>query len=278
MQGQSEHNSQRPVNRRHNGFGDITSGGSGIRIQRPFEEDNPKQSAINPANEQQPKARVAYWHRRRSEMKSHRATMQVAPRAVKQRVVRAHFIVGHKNLALRTVIVLVTLGTIVVALLIIDRHLKWKSTSDNSVAAQTITSSLPVFNSPTLVTDLPNYTTILPEGKTINELGGWKRVSPTGDDPVYSFADKIGTIAVSVSEQPLPKNLQTNTPEAIAQLAQSSNAAYGKFSIGVTEVYIGASVNGQESLIFTKSNLLILITSDQIIDNSKWLAYISSFQ
>jgi hypothetical protein len=123
----------------------------------------------------------------------------------------------------------------------------------------------------------PSYATILPKGKSIGSLGGWYKVSPPGRDPVYAYVDKIGSIEVDVSEQPLPDAFKANTAGKVAELAQNFNAAEKLNADGMT-VYIGTSAKGPQSLIFTKSNLLILIKSSSIVTNDQWIQYVSSLQ
>jgi hypothetical protein len=121
----------------------------------------------------------------------------------------------------------------------------------------------------------PSYQTILPKGKTITELGGWARVSPTDSTPVYAYIDTIETVSVSVSEQPLPSSFKNNTSDQVATLAKAYNAS-DKLSADGTEVYIGTSAKGPQSVIFTKKNLLILIKSEKEINNTAWSTYVTS--
>jgi hypothetical protein len=121
------------------------------------------------------------------------------------------------------------------------------------------------------------YTTVLPTHKSIADLGGWKRVSPTASDPVYAYNDMIGTIAISVSEQPLPASFKNDTDAHIADLAKAYNAT-ATTQVGDMIVYIGTSSKGPQSVIFTKNNLLILIKSEDQITNAAWSSYAASLQ
>ncbi|MDB5179772.1 MAG: hypothetical protein JWN12_404 [Candidatus Saccharibacteria bacterium] len=123
----------------------------------------------------------------------------------------------------------------------------------------------------------PGYTTILPTGKSIVQLGGWVRVSPTGSDPVYAYADTVSGVPISVSQQPLPASFKNNSDSKVAELAKSYNAT-ATITIGDTTVYIGTSAKGPQSVIFTKSNLLILIKSEKKIENAAWSTYAASLQ
>lgn len=130
---------------------------------------------------------------------------------------------------------------------------------------------------PTLTRGTPKYSTALPAGKTIQQLGGWARVSPPGRSPVYAYVDKVGDVRVDVSEQPLPANFKNNTDDQIAQLAQNFSAN-DKVMAGDTAVYIGTSAEGPQSVILTKKKLLILIKSTSFITNEQWISYVNSLQ
>ena len=121
----------------------------------------------------------------------------------------------------------------------------------------------------------PSFQTVLPSGQSITSLGGWHRVTPPGDDPVFAFGDTIDSVPISVSEQPLPDAFKHDTLSAVADLAKQYNATT-KLKAGDTVVYIGTSAKGPQSTILTKHNLLILIKSKNQIDNSSWTDYISS--
>ncbi len=130
---------------------------------------------------------------------------------------------------------------------------------------------------PGIVRGDPTYRTLAPAGKDIADLGGWARISPPGKDPVYAFADKIGGIGISVSQQPLPQNLKSDTEAQIKKLAGDFNATE-KVTAGDTILYMGTSVDGPQSVIFSKSGLLILIKSASQIPNGQWVTYVDSLR
>lgn len=115
----------------------------------------------------------------------------------------------------------------------------------------------------------PEYPTALPEGKSAEDLGGWKRVSPPGDDPVFAYTDSIDDITISVSQQPIPDGLD------IAELARSYSATT-TLDVKGTDVYIGTSAQGPQSVILSKNGLLILIKSQYKIPEDSWVEYIAS--
>jgi hypothetical protein len=123
----------------------------------------------------------------------------------------------------------------------------------------------------------PDYPTVLPASKSIQDLGGWTRVSPPDRNPVFAYADKIGNTPINVSQQPLPDDFEADADQQIQQLA-SGYKANEKITAGSISVHIGTSAKGPQSVIFNKDNLLVLIKSSAQIDNDRWAAYINSLK
>lgn len=123
-------------------------------------------------------------------------------------------------------------------------------------------------------TNAPNYATILPDGKSIAQLGGWKRVSPPNKDPVFAYLDTIDGVAISVSEQPLPKSFLNDPAGQTAELAKNYNAT-DKVMSGATAVYIGTNIKGPQSVVLTKDNVLVLIKSAGKIEDISWTNYVA---
>ena len=121
----------------------------------------------------------------------------------------------------------------------------------------------------------PSYGTITPDGKS--PVNGWSRVSPETSDPVYAYADRIDSVSIIVSQQPLPKDFTSDTKNKVRDLATNYSAGE-HLTIDNTDVYIGKSSNGQQSVVLTKSNLLILIKTNNTIDTGKILQYIESLK
>lgn len=121
------------------------------------------------------------------------------------------------------------------------------------------------------------YTTVLPEGKSIIQLGGWKRVSPEKSTPVYAYNDTLKGVAISVSQQPLPDSFKGSVGNSVANLAKSYNAVPDA-QVGDMVIYIGTSSKGPQSVIFTKEGLLILIKSEKKIENTAWSDYAVSLR
>ncbi|MES2630651.1 MAG: hypothetical protein V4611_01720 [Patescibacteria group bacterium] len=121
----------------------------------------------------------------------------------------------------------------------------------------------------------PSYSTVLPNGKSIEVLGGWERISPDGTEPVFAFADTIDGVSISVSQQPLPEAFKNDVENKVTELAKKFNATKTLDADG-TKVFIGTSAKGPQSVIFTREGLLILIKSQGKIKDAAWESYIQS--
>lgn len=117
----------------------------------------------------------------------------------------------------------------------------------------------------------PNFAALSPSGKKVE----WSRLSPPGSASFYVYTDTLEGVPIRISEQALPNNLKSD--ETVAELAKNYNA---NRSIAVDEVtvYIGTSAKQTQSIIFVKRSLLILITSNNILNDHQWSEYISSLQ
>ena len=127
----------------------------------------------------------------------------------------------------------------------------------------------------TNVVETPDYVTLLPGEKTINDLGGWQRVSPAKTNPVFAYADKINGTPISVSQQPIPKDFKPDVDVQVADLAKDYDANQ-IITAGKLTVYVGTSHKGPQSVIFTKDNLLILIKSQAKLSDKAWGKYAKS--
>ena len=123
----------------------------------------------------------------------------------------------------------------------------------------------------------PAYQTVLPNSKSINQLGGWQRISPPKESPIFAYADSINGVAISVSQQPLPESFKENAVSQIAEIARQGYYST-KIAAGTTVVYVGTSVKGPQSAILTKNGLLIFIKSQQKIDDAAWATYVESLK
>lgn len=162
-----------------------------------------------------------------------------------------------------------------VVALVIAGYYGFRNSSSAVLSPNIAVSKSNSLTPPKLIRGTPSYATILPANKTIQQLGGWTRISPPNATPVYAYIDKINNTQINVSEQPLPNNLRSDSASQIAQLAQNFSAS-DKFTVAGTTVYIGTSTNNQQSVIFSEDSLLILIKSTSEFTNDQWVTYINS--
>ena len=120
----------------------------------------------------------------------------------------------------------------------------------------------------------PGFSTILPKGKSIEDLGGWSRVSPTTSDPVFAYNDKIEGVSINISEQPLPETFKGNPDGQVAELTKGG--AYVEITAGDIKAYVGTSSQGPQSVVFTKKDLLVLIKPKQKVSDKDWSKYIEA--
>lgn len=121
----------------------------------------------------------------------------------------------------------------------------------------------------------PDFSAILPKDKTVEDLGGWQKLTPPNSTPYYVFTDSINATAISVSQQILPETFKSATAQSIQDLAKSYSATE-ELDIDGNTAYIGTSTKGPQSVIFTKNGLLVLIKSQGTIENDAWKSYIKS--
>lgn len=123
----------------------------------------------------------------------------------------------------------------------------------------------------------PDFTALVPKNISIDEVGGWQKLTPPSGDTVYVYVDTVDGALLNVSQQRLPESFKANTANAVKEMAKAYNASTTLDASGTT-VYIGTSADGPQSVIFSKSELLVLIKSDKKIQDSAWISYITSLQ
>jgi hypothetical protein len=123
----------------------------------------------------------------------------------------------------------------------------------------------------------PAFKTVLPGSKSIEELGGWARVSPPDRDPVFAYVDSVDGVKLNVSQQPLPDNLRQDTAGEAASLAEQFNADKQLEASNLT-LHVGMASSGEQSVIFAKGNLLVLIRSAAELPDARWVAYVETLQ
>lgn len=119
----------------------------------------------------------------------------------------------------------------------------------------------------------PTYDVVLPYEHTVDDLGGWRRVSPAEKEPVFAYEDSIGDVPISVSQQPIPESFSGNVAGSVREIAEQGSYS-NVIEAGDTQIYIGRSARGPQSVVLAKNNVLIFIKSQKTISNAEWARYI----
>jgi hypothetical protein len=123
----------------------------------------------------------------------------------------------------------------------------------------------------------PSFKALLPSKTSIDELGGWKKLTPPSGDTAYVYIDTIDSTLINVTQQQLPESFKNNPEVSLAQMAKAYSATTSLKADG-TAVYLGTSADGPQSVLFVKNDLLVLIKSEKKIQDSSWISYITSLR
>ena len=123
----------------------------------------------------------------------------------------------------------------------------------------------------------PNFSTLLPSGKTIEQLGGWQKLTTPNSDVFYVYVDEVSGVSVNVSQQQLPGKFKGDLTNKMTEMARAYNASV-KLNADGTTVYVGTSAKGPQSVLFAKNEVLVLIKSWATIEDGDWITYINSLQ
>ena len=136
---------------------------------------------------------------------------------------------------------------------------------------------------PTLITEqdktaeVPFFETLIPAGKSIEQLGGWTRISPKDKNAVFAFTDSIDNNRIVVGQQPLPEDFKENTEEQLESLAKTYKSSE-KVTVNGTTIHIASSAKGPQAVIFVKNGILVNIRSSVTLTQDKWIDYVNSLQ
>lgn len=122
----------------------------------------------------------------------------------------------------------------------------------------------------------PEYAVMSPAGAGVESLGGYALISPVGEPKVYAYTDKIGDVPIKVSQQELPDSIGQDALK-LRDLASQFNATE-QIQVDDRSAYVGISVDGPQSVIFARENILVLIASDAEIPNKQWVEYLGELR
>jgi hypothetical protein len=123
---------------------------------------------------------------------------------------------------------------------------------------------------------MPDYAVMSPSGAGVESLGGYALISPAGEPKVYAYTDTINGIPIKVSQQELPDSIG-NDAQKLRDLASRFNATE-QLEVDERSAYVGTSVDGPQSVIFVRENILVLIASDAKVPNKDWVEYLGNLK
>ncbi len=142
------------------------------------------------------------------------------------------------------------------------------STVDESVPRQDTLQSL-------RTTD---FELLWPSGMNIDNTEVVK-VSPPQNDPVYAYISEFSGVELRISQQQIPSDFDGVVSQRVEEVARSFQAT-DKLQVDEVTVYHGFSdkFGGVQSLIFTKDDLLVFVSSPKSFSEIEWAGYISGLK
>ncbi len=125
------------------------------------------------------------------------------------------------------------------------------------------------------VSQTPQFKIVLPSGKLSDATS--EKVAYNPQRKVASFTDTIAGIDVTVSQQKLPASFEDSPTDKVKKLAEGFSAT-DVIDTSTPTAYLGTSIKGPQTVIFTKNGLLIFIQSTSNIDKHDWAEYITKLQ
>lgn len=128
----------------------------------------------------------------------------------------------------------------------------------------------------TLPRENPKFKILLPSGDQKNIISDIVRSTPNNVAPGYRYFDDINGSTISVTQQQLPESFKADVASKVAAMAKDFQAN-NVIKINDNIVYHGINEKTkQQSLIFTKNNLLVFIISEKKLSDDDWAGYITS--
>ncbi len=98
-----------------------------------------------------------------------------------------------------------------------------------------------------------------------------------GDTEYVTYTDTLDGTNFTVTQQLVSEDLAQGGDQQVENLAQALPVpAESVLQVNDTKIYIGVSDQNRQALLFTKENILILISTEGLIDEASWVGYVSS--
>ena len=150
-----------------------------------------------------------------------------------------------------------------------------KISSTDTLGASTQASNIAQQDIPEVKTT--DFDLVWPAGKSEKDFKIVK-ISPQGNEPVYTYVDKFAGADIKISQQKLPDSFKSDRDQKLLDLANSFQAT-NIIQIDDSKVYHGFSEKTKvQSLILIKKDLLIFISSTQKLNDDDWAGYITALK
>lgn len=162
------------------------------------------------------------------------------------------------------------------------QHLK-KTLALTAVVAVLLISWL-IFNRPNKVTptqlngeqvQTPTFATLEPDDDITKTKSG--AIAFDASRNVASYTDSIADIGITLSQQPMPEDFKSDTAGKLLAFAANINANE-KIEARGTEIYIGTSVKGPQTVVFIKDDKLFFIGADSKLPYDQLQSYIEALR
>lgn len=123
----------------------------------------------------------------------------------------------------------------------------------------------------TSVAKKPAFTVLFPNSQAKEKM------SYDTEKKVASYTGKVKGVDVTVSQQPVPANFKADPNGEVAKLAQSINATTKLDAPGL-QAFLGQSIKGPQTVVFTKDGTLVFIKSSEQIPVADWNNFLESLK
>lgn len=120
----------------------------------------------------------------------------------------------------------------------------------------------------------PEFDTLLPNNETTQADSA---IAYDEQRKVANYTDTIDSTKITVSQQPLPERFTVNQAVELEKFAKEINASQ-EIQAGDTKAYAGVSIQGPQTLVFIKNDLLVFVKADTELPTGAWIAYIESLE
>lgn len=132
----------------------------------------------------------------------------------------------------------------------------------------------------TISTEAPEFKSYTPSSKQIEDLGGWRKLTPPNKNskPAYVFLDSLSGVNFRVTQQEIPASIRNDPQKGLGEISQAQTGTRPVPMEDGSTLYISTTDNGSQSMLVIKGEVLISITSSGILSDDQWKQYITELQ